>query len=415
MWREPPPTDAGPVTTTELSTTLPAACAEPAPAAPATSVHRAHGSARLFFADHLRAALAALVVIHHLTIAFAITIPGLWYYEDFTRDAVANGVGLLVVLFDQAWFMGAFFLIAGHFTPSSYDRRRDAGGFLRDRVIRLIIPLAAFDLVIGPATIIPAGLRAHAHLSLETYLTRMVGPGPLWFVEVLFLLTCAYVAVRLLRRRPAPESSADLAAPPSAVAVFLFTLALAAVTFAFRQVVHIGSTLPVLDLPTPAYLPQYVGLFAVGVVAARRGWFRSIPEWMGWAGLAISAVATVVLFLPALLTGLKSGAWVGGMHWQAAAYALWDSTLAVGMFLGLLVVFRRWANRPGALWNELSRSAFGVYVLHAPLVVGLTVLLSGVRWEPLLKLLLAIAIALPLCFTVAGLVRRLPGVRRVLA
>jgi hypothetical protein len=46
------------VTTTELSTTLPAAGAEPAPAAPATSDNRARGSARLFFADHLRAALA---------------------------------------------------------------------------------------------------------------------------------------------------------------------------------------------------------------------------------------------------------------------------------------------------------------------------------------------------------------------
>jgi surface polysaccharide O-acyltransferase-like enzyme len=132
---------------------------------------------------------------------------------------------------------------------------------------------------------------------------------------------------------------------------------------------------------------------------------------MGWTGLAISAVATVVLFLPALVLGGKSASWVGGMHWQAAAYALWDSTLAVGMFLCLLVVFRRWANRAGALWSELSRNQFAVYVLHAPLVVGLTILLMGVPIYPLLRLLLAIAIGLPLCFTVARLVRRIPASR----
>jgi hypothetical protein len=53
-------------------------------------------------------------------------------------------------------------------------------------------------------------------------------------------------------------------------------------------------------------------------------------------------------------------------------------------------------------------------LLHAPLVVGITVVLTGVRLEPLPKLVLAIAIALPLCFTVAGLVRRIPGAARVL-
>jgi hypothetical protein len=399
------------MTTTDLSATLPAATG--ADRASTAMVDRAGARARLFFVDHMRVALTALVVIHHLTIAFAITIPGLWYYEDATSSAAANVVGLLIILIDQAFFMGAFFLIAGYFTPSSYDRK-GTGGFLRDRLIRLVIPLIAFDLVLGPVTEIPALVYTHGHLSPYLYLTNMIGPGPLWFVEVLFLVGCAYVAIRLVRRRPVPDFHMATAEPPRVLAVFLFTLALAAVTFAFRLVVPLGYTLPILELPTPAYLPQYVSLFAIGVVAARRGWFRSIPDWMGWTGLAISAVATVVLFLPALVLGGNSASWVGGMHWQAGAYALWDSTLSVGMFLGLLVIFRRWANRTGALWNELSRNAFGVFVLHAPLVVGLTLLLIRVPLQPLLKLLLAIAIALPLCFTVAGLVRRVPGVSRVL-
>jgi peptidoglycan/LPS O-acetylase OafA/YrhL len=81
----------------------------------------------------------------------------------------------------------------------------------------------------------------------------------------------------------------------------------------------------------------------------------------------------------------------------------------VGVFLGVLVVFRRRANRAGTLWKELSLNAYGVYVLHAPLIVGLALVLTGVPIPALLKLLVAILVAITLCFTVAGLVRRLPS------
>jgi glucans biosynthesis protein C len=396
------------VTATELSPVRPAQAG--ATAAPTATGSR--GPTRLFFADHIRVALTALVVIHHLAISFAVTIPGGWYYVTPDHSLPAEAFGLILVLVDQAFFMGAFFLLAGYFTPASYDRK-SGGGFLRDRAIRLLIPLAVFYLVLGPISAIPLAFQYHLSLSWRTYL-EAINPGPLWFVEVLFLFSCGYTALRLLVRRLAPRPVVEPAAPPSALAVILFTLGLAAVTFAFRQLIPLGHTIPVLQWPSPAYLPQYVGLFAVGAVAARRDWFRSIPDRMGWIGLVVSAVATIVLFLPALATGLKTGSFTGGMHWQAAAYALWDSTMSVGIFLGLLVIFRRWANAASRIWNELSRNAFGVYVLHAPLIVGLAVLMTPLHLYPLLGLLVAAVIALPLCFAVAGLVRRIPGVARVL-
>lgn len=100
------------------------------------------------------------------------------------NDHVAQLVGILLILIDQGFFMGTFFLIAGHFTPASYDRK-GAGGLLRDRVVRLLIPLFAFDLVLGPLVTIPILVADHApvSLSLGTYLS-IARPGPLWFVEV---------------------------------------------------------------------------------------------------------------------------------------------------------------------------------------------------------------------------------------
>jgi len=74
-------------------------------------------SSRLFFADHLRAALVILVVLHHVAAVYGASIPW-YYYIDPPADNVFAFLALLVfMLFNQAWFMGAFYLLAGHFTP----------------------------------------------------------------------------------------------------------------------------------------------------------------------------------------------------------------------------------------------------------------------------------------------------------
>ena len=59
----------------------------------------------------------------------------------------------------QAFALGFFFMISGYFTPVSFDRK-GGWGFLRDRFIRLGIPLAAnlcdldgdrlFDIALDP-------------------------------------------------------------------------------------------------------------------------------------------------------------------------------------------------------------------------------------------------------------------------
>lgn len=45
--------------------------------------------------------------------------------------------------------MGAFFLLAGYFIPGSYDRK-GTGPFIKDRLIRLGIPMLVFYFVLNP-------------------------------------------------------------------------------------------------------------------------------------------------------------------------------------------------------------------------------------------------------------------------
>ncbi len=122
-----------------------------------------------------------------------------------------------------------------------------------------------------------------------------------------------------------------------------------------------------------------------------------------------------ILFLVALSAQLGSATgFIGAGQWQSAVYALWDSTMAAGMCLGSITLFRRFFNRQSTLGVLLSRHSFAVYVIHIPIIVWLAIAIRGVNLEGLLKFGLLAVLAVPICFAAAYVFRKLPGVSRVL-
>lgn len=357
---------------------------------------------RLWFVDNLRILLISLVIVHHVAVTYS-GLP-LWYYTE-KPDSGAVGLGLTVLLLvNQAWFMGAFFLLSGYFTPRSYDRKGPRA-FLRDRLVRLGIPLLVFYFVLNP--ILSLG-SYHGGPVLGSYLSS-IGSGPLWFVLALLVLDACYAAFRVATRdrRSRERTPRPLTYPT----VFGFVLALALVTYVLRIGIPEGFWVPVIDFPTSAYLPQYVSFFVLGIVAYRRGWFHSVTARMGKVGLGMAVGATVV-FLPLAMIG-GFDAWVGHGTVSSLCYALWDSTFAVGICLALLTFFRHRLNGHGALSRYLSGHVFAVYVTHAIVVTAAVYALSVAPVPTLAKFAIGVVVALPACFALAGPVRRLPGVRRV--
>lgn len=364
------------------------------------------GGGRLWFVDHLKVALTCLVILHHVVVTYSGI--GLWYYTE-KPDSPAVGLGMtLFLLLNQAWFMGAFFLLSGYFTPGSHDRK-GFGAFLRDRLIRLGLPLLVFYFVLEPVLMLGT---YHGGSVLHWYVSA-IGSGPLWFVLVLLVLDTVYGLFRRVSRRPAHGAAVVAASkPPSHPMVVGLALALALVTYAWRIVVPIGFWIPVAGLPTGDYLPQYVGFFVVGIVAHRRGWFHSITGRMGVFGLCLAVGATLV-FLPLALSSGGAGSYGGGtLH--SLWYAVWDTTFAVGLCLALLTFFRHRLNGTGPVRRYLARNTFTVYVTHAFVVTAAGYALSFVALPTLAKVAIVAVVALPACFAVAGPIRRIPGVRRVL-
>jgi peptidoglycan/LPS O-acetylase OafA/YrhL len=142
---------------------------------------------------------------------------------------------------------------------------------------------------------------------------------------------------------------------------------------------------------------------------------------MGVAGFVTALVASLLLFPPAFMS-VFSGEFdfLGNGTWQSAVYALWDSCFAVGMILAAITLFRRFLNGESRFGRFLSRQSYAVYIIHSPIIVVLAYslyrayVLGGIDPGPLLKFGIAAIIVLPTSFAVAYVIRKIPGVSRVL-
>jgi len=142
---------------------------------------------------------------------------------------------------------------------------------------------------------------------------------------------------------------------------------------------------------------------------------------MGIIGFGMALVTGILLFPLAFSGHLLSlevtaamANFAGNGHWQSAVYALWDSTFAVGLCLGMTTLFRHFFNRQGRFGRFLSQHSYTVFVIHIPILVFLAVSLRGISSEPLLKFGVVASIGVPLCFAVAYLVRKIPFLSRIL-
>src|SRR5579859_3799128 len=179
---------------------------------------------RLFFVDNIRIPLSMLVVIAHLANVYG--GPGFWYYKEGTTDQVAANLLSYLVIVNQNFLMGLFFMISAYFMPESYDRKGPLL-FLKDKLLRLGIPLLIYDLLLNPLTLYIGGaVPIPFGQFLKQYLLHFPGPGngPAWFLLVLLLFTFAYMLWRWLSGKRT-SSFVGQAAPPAPGLIVVFTLA----------------------------------------------------------------------------------------------------------------------------------------------------------------------------------------------
>jgi surface polysaccharide O-acyltransferase-like enzyme len=370
---------------------------------------------RLLFIDNIRTMLTIQVVMFHVMVIYAGT--GGWLYKEGREDFVTGALGAYFVTVSQAFFMGLFLFVAAYFVPGAYDRK-GAARFLKDRLVRLGIPLLVYSWILSPLLVYLV-LRQTQGVSLPwvDYLPGVkyeafIGSGPLWFVETLLIFSLLYALWRFLTKSRPAASPATTPFPGNA-AIALFAALLAVAGFLIRLWRPIFWNFSPLNLQFP-FFAQYIALFVVGLIAYRRNWLLNLPARTGKVWLVVGIV-TILLFWPMVLAGnMNIEPFLGGWQWQAFAFALWESFVCVGTCIGIIYLFRRRADHQGRLAQTLSRNAYGAYVIHGVVITVIALLVREMDVYPLLKWALVSAVSIPLCFGLSALIRKLPAVDRVL-
>ncbi|WP_218080738.1 acyltransferase family protein [Anthocerotibacter panamensis] len=358
---------------------------------------------RTNFIDHLRVMLTALVLFHHTAITYGAA--GGWYWREVEE---ASNLGLTLFCgVNQAFFMGFFFLLAGYFTPPAFDRKGIVR-FLLDRLIRLGIPLFVYGFILGPVTVALAQMddgTSFIDNLLRLWSRAYFNIGPLWFAEALLIFAAGYGLWRSLKLAVNPTKQF-----PSHTALLLTALGVGAGAFLIRLVIPLGQELFWLQI---GYFASYVVLFLAGCGAWQGRWLEKIVATQAKPWLIVMAIALPVLPLALLLNGGVEGA-KGGWNLLAAIYAFWEPLVAWGAILGLLWQFRLRLNQPSPLGTWLAQRAYGVYIVHPPVLVGISLLLHSWGAPPLLKFIAVGSLTCLGCLAVAALLLLIPGARRVL-
>jgi len=365
---------------------------------------------RLLYIDNLRIFLISLVVLLHLNITYG--APGSWFYNESEAELPAVFFMAMFNATNQSFFMGMFFMISAFFIIPSLERK-GIGKFIPDRLIRLGIPLLLFYFILNPLTVfIRNWFIRGEEATFGEYLVNgwARGFGPLWFVEALLLFTFIFLLFR-------KACSSIRISFPGTYTIVLFALTISILQFIIRIWLPVGWSMPFTNFQFPFFV-QYIFLFLLGIIAYQNKWFDSITFKTGKQWF-IAAQILIFIGFPMLtilggVTETGTDNFMGGLKWQSLGYAVWEQITGISLIIGLIGLGKKYLNRQGTLAKILSDSAYGVFVFHTPIIVGISVLFASWAIYPPLKFIVLAPVALAACFIFAGLLKKIPGVNKVL-
>ena len=374
---------------------------------------------RLTYIDNIRLLMIILVVVQHIAVTYSGF--GSWYYIEPGEIGIVQTVlfGFLQA-FTQGYSMGLLFLLAGYFVPDAYDKK-GFGKFIKDRLFRLGIPTIIYMLIITPLIVFGLmGERMNSGnllITYEEYITSfrfISGSGPLWFALALLIFTIIYALIRKLAATQVVASDKNL---PAFSRVFVFVLLICICTFLIRIVQPIGTSVLNMQL---CYFPQYVILFIVGIKSKRNNWLEKLDYEIGKPWLIWGISFGFVLFAAIMISGGALDGdltlFNGGITWQSAAYALWESFVAIAMSIGLIALFKEKFNIQNKLIKIMAANAFSVYVFHSLIIVVLTLLFAPIHLIPFVKFVIVVLAGVPLSFlSVHFTIRKIPFLRKLFA
>jgi glucans biosynthesis protein C len=377
---------------------------------------------RMFFIDNLKILLTVLVIMHHTMMTYGDL--GDWYFKDPNTDAVSSFIFIILSGLNQGFFMALFFFISTYFVPFSYNHKGPKK-FLKDRFIRLGIPLLIYIAIVNPVmeyflfydTEMPFfEFYALQFQSFEGIWDFLSGNGPLWFLLALMIFTVFYCIWRQIFQANSEKEAVKK--PPSNMILVTIIIIMTVFTFLMRIIFPVNAGDAFLNIQL-AHVVQYIIMLILGVIAYQRDWFHNISDKQGKMWLIIAFLSIIYFFILGIAGGATEGGNItillGGLRWEALAFALWESIYCMGMCIGLITLFRKKWNTQGKVSKTIFANSYTMYLIHAPVLVGVSIILVVIPIFALLKFVIVLVIVFLLCFLISNFIlRRIPGTKKVL-
>jgi peptidoglycan/LPS O-acetylase OafA/YrhL len=391
-------------------------------------------SARDASFDYLRAFIVLLVLLHHSVLAYAVMWPAQprtfkIFFAPIVDPQRWAGFDVLAI-FNDTFFMALMFLLSGLFVWPSLERKGGAR-FLRDRILRLGVPFAVAAGILMPLAYYPSYAVTDADPGFFAYARAWLSlgfwpSGPGWFIWLLLVFDAVAAGLYVLRRRWTANTQA-----PRHLVVYCRPLAFVAMLFVVSALVYIPMELTFgaerwLTLGPFSFQASRLLLYAIyflvgiqlgafgtesGFLARNAELARRWPIWLaaGLVAYALLLAVIIMLVLPVVV----------GAHrpLPLTLRLLSDLTLVLccaTISFAFIALFRRFAHARQPVFDNISASSYGMYLIHYPVVVWLQFALLTVALGPIVKGAIVYVGAVAFTWGTAVALRRVPMIARVL-
>ena len=353
---------------------------------------------RRHWIDNLRWVTVLLVLFYHV----------IYFYNG---KGVFGGIGgfggpqyqdvVLYILYP--WFMPLLFLLAGVSARYSLERRTPRE-FFRNRTRKLLVPgtlgLFVFHWMVGYFnTVVAAREGVFDGLpAVGRYLVMVFsGIGPLWFVQVLWLLCVVLLAVRALDRK---DRFWNWCGKAGIVWIILLGVLFWAGEHTLIQHPREGTMDGLYNLYKPLFylIPFLMGYFVFSHDAVQE---RVAGAWIPL--MACAAVAGIALAVTTFGQDNTTPQYLGSPL---------NCLYGWLMCLAMMGWFKARFDRTGPVAAYLTKSSYGIYITHYLVVASLGYMMKTYTSLPPVAMYLILAVAVfVLSPALYELLRRIPVVR----
>ncbi|KAJ1531180.1 hypothetical protein HK096_007819, partial [Nowakowskiella sp. JEL0078] len=370
---------------------------------------------RLSYIDRLRVFLTCSVIIHH---TIYILSNGWWPVipSPYSSNPVIGILSFIVLTFNQSYFMGGFFFLAGYFVPASYEKKR-AGQFISSRALRLLVPIPFYELIIAPMIYqIWRALRNPADFAqvYRDYFGQYTPiNNPLWFVVLLFVFDSLFLLLRLVPKirdfLGSPRVFGDSVSVWKTIWIAAsIWIALSVVVFAIRIVSPVGFWVPVLGML--AYFPQYLLAYIFGAIAWKFDILTRIPRNFKPFGFVISLLFFAIWMTFSIMFLSNFSMLLGGLNILSFCYCVLEMGFAIFFFWSLLTWFRDSFNKaPTKLESKIASAAYAAYIIHPLVVIPVVLILEIWNTLPIVWIVIGAPVSIVIAFTLGILLKLIPG------